>query len=288
MISECSNTTVQLGDHLVLKSLNWQIPKGKVIGLLGKNGAGKTTLIRTLLGLIKPYSGKVQTLGINPQDFDDEHKEKLAYVPQTAIGYEGLKVEDAIELHASCYPAWDKQLEQRMVEKFSLRLKSKVHKLSVGQRQALMLVFALCVRPKLLIMDEPVASLDPSARREVLQFVAEIAGDDCTILYSTHLTADLSRMADEVALLADGQIQFHHSFEQLDGSVLVKGATDDFFQSANLGEKVLTRNKDSAVISGWKPELKNLLPEHALVQPLSLEELFIRWHQINGTPLEIH
>ena len=287
MIAEFENVEVALSKSTVLSNLNWQIPKGKVIGLLGKNGVGKSTLIRTLLGLIPTDSGRVDLFGKNPRGMGDEEKSRLAYVPQTAMGYEGLKVKAAVSLHASCYESWDDEIAERMLTKFEIHSDKKVGKLSVGQRQALMLVFALASQPEFLIMDEPLASLDPAARREVLQFVAETAGTGCTILYSTHITADLVRLADDIAMLAEGNIQFCQDSQSLSESVLLSGPLPPaLLEHPDFSSNVLARNKEMCIASNWDEKFRSMLSDETLVSPLNLEELFIRWHAIKTTQTE--
>lgn len=282
MIAEFKNVSVELDKKLVLQNLSWNMPRSQVVGLLGKNGAGKSTLIRTLLGLVLPDSGTAQIFGANPRNIGDNEKNRLAYVPQTAMGYEGLSVKTALKLHASCYSSWNQNLADRMLQRFDIPLVTHVERLSGGQRQALMLVFALASQPEFLVMDEPVASLDPSARREILQFIAEVAGGDCSILYSTHITADVNRLADQVAMLADGCIQFCRAAEAISQTVLVTGELPQaFVQDEAFGHSVLKQHGDQTILCDWSDELEKWLPANCMIQPLNLEETFIRWHVIN-------
>lgn len=283
MIAEFEHLSINMGKTPVLKDLNWTIPKAQVVGLLGKNGAGKSTLIRSLLGLVLPDHGTVQLFGTEPRNMGDNEKARLAYVPQTAMGYEGMKVSAAVLLHASCYPSWNQSLADRMLAKFDIPQTTRVERLSGGQRQALMLVFALGCQPEFLVMDEPVASLDPSARREVLQFIAEAAGGDCSILYSTHITADVNRLADQVAMLADGQIQFCRPADEISQTVLVQGELPDaFIQSEAFAHSLLKQAGNQTLLCNFSDDMQKSLPAACLIQPLNLEETFIRWHALSG------
>ncbi|WP_370977837.1 ABC transporter ATP-binding protein [Agaribacterium sp. ZY112] len=287
MITQFNNVSVRLDKKEILRHLDWSIEPGQVVGLLGKNGAGKSTLIRTLLGLIPVADGELKTLGIEPRSFSDEQKQDIAYVPQVAVGYEGFKVKTALKIHASCYARWNQALAERMLHKFDIESSAQVDKLSTGQRQAFMLMLALASSPKFLVMDEPVASLDPAARRDVLQFVAEAAGGDTSILYSTHITADLNRLTDKVAMLAGGKICFYHSTEALAQSVLIKGVPSERIQANKLwASNLLLASESQAIFCAWDTELEQQLHQYLgctsmLVQPLNLEELFIRWHRLN-------
>jgi len=282
MICEFRDTHVQLGGRQILSHLDWSIPEGQVIGLLGKNGAGKSTLIRTMLGLIRPTAGAVSTLGVSARSLADEEKTRIGYAPQSAVGYESMRVKNAIEVHASCYERWNHELVTRMLERFEIPLKHTVQKLSVGQRQALMLLFALASEPELLVMDEPLASLDPAARRDTLAFVAEAAGSRTTILYSTHNTADINRLADQVALLANGRIQFCRSAEEVSHAVLLRGELpSELTLSEEFKRCVLQQRGAETLLANWTGDNQCKLPGDVLVQPVNLEELFIRWHQLD-------
>ena len=281
MICQFNNVSVSLGKNDILRNLDWEIAPGEVVGLLGKNGAGKSTLIQTLLGLIKPSQGEIKTLGCLARNISDHEKSRIGFVPQTSVGYEGMKVGHAIDLHRRCYQRWDDDLVKRMLDRFQLPLDGKVHKLSVGQRQSFMLVLALASKPEFLVMDEPVASLDPSARRDVLQFIAEAADQSCTILYSTHITADINRLADKVAMLEGGKIQFSKPCDELSQSVLIHGHIDKAdLPTSDLRSRILKTTDAYTLVCGMDDEFKHHVPSDILVQPLNLEELFIRWHAL--------
>ena len=285
MICEFNNASVSIEGQEVLKQIQWSIPKGSVVGLLGKNGAGKSTLIRSLLGLIRTSDGSITTLGVEAIKIDDKEKAMLAYVPQTSVGYEGISVKRALQVHSACYPNWNQALANRMIEKFSIAEKQKVQKLSVGQRQLLMLIFALASKPSFLVMDEPVASLDPSARRDILQFITEACDEGCTILYSTHITGDIHRLADRVALLANGKIEFDHSCEMLDNTVSIRNFQDvsSILKKLSLlgfENKLLHHNENEVLVCDWNEDIEINFDETVVLQKLNLEELFIRWHKI--------
>ena len=155
----------QFGPKAVLNGVDLQIPRGRVIGLLGLNGSGKTTLIKHLLGLLKPTSGSVTVLGRDAWHLDDEQKIKIGYVPQEITLYPWMTVRQTVDYVSAFYRTWDTQWSDELLRRWELPLYDRLGPLSVGQKQKLALVLALGHRPELLILDEPVASLDPVARR---------------------------------------------------------------------------------------------------------------------------
>lgn len=204
----------------VLTGVDLDVPRGSVVGLLGKNGAGKTTLIKCLLGLLKIQRGEISLLGENPWTLSAVAKEKLGYVPQKLSLYPWMKVHQVIRYTAAFYPHWNRELTDRLVREWELDSDAKVGPLSVGERQKLTILLALGHEPELLVLDEPAASLDPAARREFLRTILAISGDRArTVLFSTHITSDLERVADRVAILKGGRITYHDELDRLKDSV---------------------------------------------------------------------
>ncbi|WP_462154390.1 ABC transporter ATP-binding protein [Pseudoalteromonas piscicida] len=197
----------QFADKPVLEDINLIIEPGMVMGLLGRNGAGKTTLLRIALGLIEQNSGEVSCLNSSNIELSPTCKSQIGYVPQQPCGYQGFKVKDALALHRSFYPNWDITLEQEWLSRFELDENKLVSNLSVGQQQSLALIMAMSYRPKLLILDEPVSSLDPIARREFMSDLFELALESGSgVLFSSHITSDVERVASHIAIIKDGKV----------------------------------------------------------------------------------
>ncbi len=204
----------------VLCGVDLQIPRGTVLGLLGKNGAGKTTLIKCLLGLLKPTSGAAAILGENAWNLSAEAKERLGYVPQVVALYPWMKVKHLVAYTAAFYPNWNADLAGSLVYRWEIPLDDRVGTLSVGQLQKLSIILSLSHEPDVLILDEPAASLDPVARREFLSEVLNIANQpNRTVLFSTHITSDIERVADTVAILKEGKIVYHGELGELKDSI---------------------------------------------------------------------
>jgi ABC-2 type transport system ATP-binding protein len=200
----------------VLRSLDWQVPAGRVIGLLGRNGAGKTTLLRCLLGLSPMDGGTVELFGQPMIEPGGERMHRIGFVPQTFDLFPWMKVRAYLDFTAAFYERWDTALVDRLLSNWELDARQKIGELSQGQRQKLAIVRAIAPDPDLLVLDEPVASLDPQARRAFMsELLSLMRAPGKTVIFSTHITADLERAEADIALLRDGRIQFMRPLAEL-------------------------------------------------------------------------
>ena len=165
--------------------------------------------------MLKRDGGTAQTLGAEPWDLTDAAKEQLGYVAQQPDLPGWLNVRQCLTYVGAFYPTWDAAMALDLAERWELPEKTKVKALSAGQLQVLAIIAALGHRPKLLVLDEPAAALDPLARRLFLQELLGVVGRGGTVLFSTHLTADLERVADRVAVLRQGKVVFHGALDEL-------------------------------------------------------------------------
>jgi ABC-2 type transport system ATP-binding protein len=183
--------------------------------LVGPNGAGKTTLLQLACGLLAPTSGTIKVLGARPAA-GPEQLAKVGFVAQDTPTYAGLSVADHLRLGAQLNPGWDADLAASRIGQLGLDPGQRAGKLSGGQRAQLALTVAIAKRPELLILDEPVASLDPLARREFLQSLMEfIAEHGASVVLSSHLVADLERVCDHLIVLAASRVQVAGEVEEL-------------------------------------------------------------------------
>jgi ABC-2 type transport system ATP-binding protein len=200
----------------LFEGLSLEVPANCVMGLLGKNGAGKTTLIKCVLGLIGVDSGEVLTLGAGACNLPEGIKARIGYVPQGERPYPWLNIKEVVRYTASFYQHWNAELVAGLIKDWELDPAQPVGLLSEGEAQKLAIILALGHEPELLIFDEPVASLDPLARRKFLRTILDIvSGRPCTVFFSTHITSDLERVADRVALLKDKHIDFCGGLDEL-------------------------------------------------------------------------
>ncbi len=191
------------------------VPEGRVSALIGPNGAGKTTLLRLLAGLARPTGGEVAVLGSPPRP-DPAFLAGIGFLAQEIPLYRRLTVEDHIGIGAHLNSRWDGVSVRHRLESLGIPLDQTVGTLSGGQRAQLALTLTLAKGPRLLLLDEPVAALDPLARREFLAHLAEaVAGGGLTVVLSSHLLADLERVCDHLILLAASRVQLCGDIEAL-------------------------------------------------------------------------
>jgi ABC-2 type transport system ATP-binding protein len=198
-----------------LSDCTLQIPEGRVAGLVGPNGAGKTTLLHLAVGLLTPSAGTITVLDGEPAS-GPAQLAKVGFVAQDTPVYAGLSVADHVRMGAHLNPGWDATYAQRRVDGLGLDPAQRAGKLSGGQRAQLALTLAIAKRPELLILDEPVASLDPLARREFLQDLMEaVAEEEVSVILSSHLVADLERVCDYLIVLAASRVQIADDVDAL-------------------------------------------------------------------------
>jgi len=190
-----------------LRDCTLTIPEGHVVGLVGPNGAGKTTLLRLAAGMLAPTRGTITVLGERPAA-GPAQLAQVGFVAQDTPVYAQLTVADHLRLGSWLNPGWDGELARQRIGQLGLDPKQRAGSLSGGQRAQLALTLALGKRPELLILDEPVASLDPLARREFLQGLMEaVAEHGVNIVLSSHLVADLERVCDYLVVLVGSQVR---------------------------------------------------------------------------------
>ncbi|MFI7693241.1 ABC transporter ATP-binding protein [Nonomuraea sp. NPDC049655] len=203
------------GRRWALRDCALDVPAGHVVGLVGPNGVGKTTLLKLAGGQLRPSEGSITVLGGNPPDAPGQ-RARIGFVAQDAPVYAGLSVADHLRLGARLNPGWDAALADDRVRRLGLDPGQRAGRLSGGQRAQLALTMGLAKRPELLLLDEPVAALDPLARREFLQGLMEaVAEQELSVVLSSHLVADLERTCDHVVVLVDSRVRVAGEVEEL-------------------------------------------------------------------------
>ncbi len=206
-IIETERLGKRYGRTTALTDRTLRVPAGRIVGLVGPNGAGKSTLLGLTCGLTAPTTGSIAVLGNRPAG-GAAQLARVGFVAQDAPVYSGLSVADHVRLGARLNPRWDMSLAQRRIQRLGLDPAQKAGRLSGGQRAQLALTVAAAKRADLLILDEPVASLDPLARsaflRDLLDFVAELG---VSVVLSSHLLGDLERVCDHLIVLAASRVQ---------------------------------------------------------------------------------
>jgi len=195
------------GRKWALNDCDLEIPPGHVVGLVGPNGAGKTTLLHLAVGLLAPSAGSIEVLG-RPPAADAAQLARVGFVAQDTPVYSRFTVADHLRFGAWMNPGWDAALARDRIDELDLDPDQRAGSLSGGQRAQLALTLAIAKRPEVLVLDEPVASLDPMARREFLQSLMEVVVEHgVSVVLSSHLVADLERVCDYVVVLVGSRVQ---------------------------------------------------------------------------------
>nr|WP_240972609.1 ABC transporter ATP-binding protein [Nonomuraea sp. FMUSA5-5] len=197
-----------------MRDCTLDLPAGRVVGLVGPNGAGKSTLLKLASGQLAPTSGTVTVLGGPPAD--PAQLSRIGFVAQDTPTYAGLTVADHLRLGARLNPRWDSALARERIERLGLDPGRKAGRLSGGERAQLALTLGLAKRPELLILDEPVAALDPLARRDFLRGLMEATAEhELSVLLSSHLVSDLERTCDHLIVLTDSRVRLAGEVDEL-------------------------------------------------------------------------
>ena len=265
-----------------LRDCTLQVPTGRVVGLVGPNGAGKTTLLHMAVGLLEPTAGSIDVLGARPAATPAQLG-RVGFVAQQTPLYGSLSVADHLQLGAWLNPAWDAALAQTRIDQLGLDRRQRAGKLSGGQQAQLALTLAIAKRPELLVLDEPVASLDPLARREFLQRLMEtVADDDISVILSSHLIADLERVCDYVVVLAGSKVQLAGDVEELLAShhrlVGARRDTRTLPSDQDVIEESHTERQTSLLVRTDSP----ILDPAWAVEPVGLEDLVLAYMRRAG------
>jgi ABC-2 type transport system ATP-binding protein len=199
-----------------LRECSLSLPSGRVIALVGPNGAGKTTLLRLVVGLLAPSEGTVEVFGDSPATNTPTALSRIGFMAQEHPLYKRFSVADLLSMGRHTNLRWDQGLAERRMAALGIPMGRRVGTLSGGQQAQVALALALAKRPALLVLDEPLASLDPLARREFLQaLMAAVADDGITVLFSSHVVAELERVCDHLVVLHAGQVVLAGDIEAL-------------------------------------------------------------------------
>jgi len=286
---QATHLSKSFGAKQVIDDLSFQVAPGDVIGVLGKNGAGKTTLLELMLGFTPPSGGGVQIFGHPSIALPGDVKVRVGFVPQQDELLEQLSVADQLRVIASFYPQWDSGLIQRLCNEWGVDPRARIRNMSVGERQKLSILLAFGHKPDLLVLDEPVASLDPIARRQFLeQLVDASAGGDRAIIFSSHIVSDIERLANRIWILKGGRLDWQGDLDSLKESIVrlhVRGDAGAIASLAVPGALSLRRegNFATAMVRDWTPERQRELEARASlsidVEALGLEEIFLELHR---------
>lgn len=202
---EIKNLSVEF-DSFALKNINITLPKGAIMGFVGQNGSGKTTTLKSILNIFKLSSGEINVLGKDSIRDEVEVKNLIGYVPAESYLIPGRTIDEHKEAFKNFYDEFDFEIYKKCMKKWKLNYTMVEHELSTGMKTKAMLALTLPHKPKLLILDEPTAGLDPVARMELLEDLREfVQEEDRSIIIATHITSDLDKIADYITIIHDGK-----------------------------------------------------------------------------------
>jgi len=222
---KCERLNKKIGDKQILKNINLTIPRGKIIGLLGKNGVGKTTLIKIINDLLIPTSGEVL---VNGEKVGVNSKKIISYLPERTYLDKTMSVEQVIEYFADFYDNFDSKKAKKLLKELDLDIKEKLSKMSKGMQEKVQLVLVMSRKADLYILDEPLGGVDPATRDYILDTILTNFNEGASVIISTHLIADIERILDEVIFIDDGKIILQSDTDEL--RTKENGSIDEIFR----------------------------------------------------------
>ena len=259
-------------DGFALEDVSFRVPGGAIMGLIGENGAGKTTTIKCLLNLVRRDAGTVTLLGMDDLEGEKEIKQDVGVVLDECFFHDSLRAKDVGVILAPVYRGWDEELYRRYLKKYKLPEKKFIKEYSRGMKMKLSLAAALAHRPRLLILDEATAGLDPVVRDEVTDLLLDFARDENhSILISSHIVSDLEKLCDTIAFLHKGRLLLCEEKDALREEYALWHGTAAQLAALDVrvyGKRVTPYGAEALV-------RRDAMPAGAELAPVSIEELFI-------------
>ncbi|MGL4741253.1 MAG: ABC transporter ATP-binding protein [Sarcina sp.] len=264
-------------DDFSIKNINFNIEKGTIMGFIGKNGAGKTTTIKTILNVIEKNSGYVELFGKEFIANEISIKEDIAVVFSEGGFFEKLTIKKARLIMKSIYKNWSDNIFYKYLEKLNLEENKKINKLSTGMKKKLNIVLAMSHNPKLLILDEPTAGLDPIAREEFLDLFLEFMEDEShSIIISSHITTDLEKIADNITFIDEGEIIFSKNKDNIIYFMGIAKCTEEDFQKIKCDDYLFYRKNvysyelliENKIV--FNEKYKNIIVDNATIDEIMM------------------
>ena len=209
---ECKNLCKEFDEKQILENINLTIPKGKIIGLLGKNGTGKTTLIKLINDLLTPTSGEILIKG---KKIGVETKKVVSYLPERTYLNKQMKVSEVIKYFKDFYEDFDDGKAKKLLKDLDLDIEEHLSKMSKGMQEKVQLVLVMARKADLYILDEPLGGVDPATRDYILDTILSNFNENASVIISTHLISDIERILDEVIFIDNGKIYLTSPADEL-------------------------------------------------------------------------
>ena len=286
---ELKNVTKTFGNFKALDDLSLTVPKGAVYGLVGPNGAGKSTAIRLLTGVYRPDSGTI-TLDGGPIYENPAAKLRIGYIPDDIFFFPSATLEDMRRYYRGIYPDFDNGLFERLFEVFNLPRRSQIRRFSKGMQKQAAFHLAICTRPDVLILDEPVDGLDPVMRRQVWSLLlSDVAQRETTVLVSSHNLRELEDICDHVGIMDHGKMLLERSLADMQGNTVKLQIAGDIPAGLDVLHETVSGRLRTLIIRGSAEAVTAAAaaakPNYFDVLPLSLEEIFI--YELGGVNYEV-
>ena len=286
---EMKNVTKTFGSFHALEGLNMTVPTGTVYGLVGPNGAGKSTAIRHLTGVYRPDCGEI-TLDGQPIYEHPAAKGRIGYIPDDIFYFPSASLEDMRRYYRGIYQQFDNALFERLYEVFQLPKKSPIRRFSKGMQKQAAFHLAICCRPEVLILDEPVDGLDPVMRRQVWSLIlADVAEHGTTVLISSHNLRELEDICDHVGIMDHGKMLLEKSLADMQGNTVKLQLVGQPPEGLEILHESHSGRLGTYIIRGTAEAVSETVtassPAYFDVLPLSLEEIFI--YELGGVNYEV-
>ena len=286
---EMKNVTKTFGKFKALDDLTLTVPKGSVYGLVGPNGAGKSTAIRLMTGIYRPDSGSVTMEGL-PIYENPVSKLRMGYIPDDVFYFPSASMEEMRSFYKGIYPQFDDTLYQKLFEAFQLPKKNPIRRFSKGMQKQAAFHLALCTRPEVLILDEPVDGLDPVMRRQVWSLIlSDVADRGTTVLISSHNLRELEDVCDHVGIMDHGRMLLERSLQDMQGTTHKLQIVGDVPKGLDVLHESQTGRLKTLIVRGDPRQIHLKVsasnPVYYDVLPLSLEEIFI--YELGGANYEV-
>ena len=270
------NNLVKIFKDFTIDSISFNLPSGAIMGFVGQNGAGKTTTIRLILNMLKRNSGEIRVFGLDNINNEMEIKQNVGIIFDNLFFIEMWKVKDIEDVIKGFYKLWDSKLYMQYLGKFNISINKKIKDLSRGMKIKLMLAVAMSHNSKLLILDEPTSGLDPVARNELLDIFKEyIANGERSILFSTHITSDLEKVADYITLIDHGKLFYSGKTSDLMNNYFIVRGNPDIL-SAELRNNILGLTINQSVFVGMiKSSMLRNIPKEIVNGMPTIDEILI-------------
>lgn len=216
-IIECKQLTHYYGKRLIYENLSFNVPKGRILGLLGKNGTGKTTTINILSGYLKPRSGECRIFGQNIQDMDPALRRNIGLLIEGHVQYQFMTISEIEKFYAAFYPGqWRKEAYYELMNKLKVAPRQRISRMSCGQRSQVALGLILAQNPELLVLDDFSLGLDPGYRRLFVDYLKDYArSENKTVFLTSHIIQDMERLIDDCIIMDYGKILFQQPIDKL-------------------------------------------------------------------------